>query len=86
MSDRATDLLYSCDSRQELCERIVSLEDLAEDAIAVVLGWGARLNEVCGHDQGDLDFYPMATAKGLVDRMHGLGFGRGDKTESDEEV
>lgn len=84
MSDRANDLLYSCDSRQELCERIASLEDLAEDAIAVVIGWGARINELCGHAQTDYDCYPMATAKGLVDRMHGLGFGFGDARGRDE--
>lgn len=32
--ERAHELLYSCDSREELCERIAELETLAMDAVA----------------------------------------------------
>lgn len=57
------------------------LEDLCEDAIAIVIGWGQYLNELGGHKRNDFDCYPMATAKELVDRMHGLGFGFGSESE-----
>lgn len=30
-SNRTQELLYSCDSREELCERIATLEELAQD-------------------------------------------------------
>ncbi len=30
---RVHDLLYSCDSREELCERIVALEELVEEML-----------------------------------------------------
>ena len=30
---RAHDLLYSCESREELCERIVALEELVRDMV-----------------------------------------------------
>ena len=32
--ERAHELLYSCDSREELCGRIAELEGLAMDAVA----------------------------------------------------
>lgn len=32
--ERAHELLYSCDSREELCGRIAELESLAMDAVA----------------------------------------------------
>lgn len=32
--DRAHELLYSCDSREELCGRVAELETLAMDAVA----------------------------------------------------
>ena len=33
-------LLYSCTDREEVCRHAVEVEELCEDAIAVVIGWG----------------------------------------------
>ena len=74
-------MLYSCTDREEMCRYVVEVEDLCEKAIGVVIGWGWMLNEAAGHEKNDFDYYPMQTAKELVDRMHELGFG---KVENDE--
>lgn len=54
------------------------LKELCQEAISVVIGWGMKLNELSGRDPMDMNAYPMHTAKGLIDRMHALGFGFGD--------
>lgn len=53
---------------------IMRLWQMCEDAIATVLGWGAKYNEIGGYKADDLSQYPMATAKEFIDRMHMLGY------------
>ena len=44
--DRAHELLYSCDSREELCGRIAELEGLVRDAVARLRWMNMASNEL----------------------------------------
>lgn len=68
--ERVHELLYSCDSRTELCEMIAKLED--ENAKL------CKQVELLQKLSGDLyemawPEYPSAFEKAFVDRMHRLG-------------
>lgn len=43
---RAHELLYSCDSREELCGRIAELETLAMDAVARLRWMNMASNDI----------------------------------------
>ena len=70
--ERMHELLYSNDGRVELCERIIKLEKLVTDSLAVVLGWAWKLNEIGGHDKHDPDTPTIETFSNLLLRAKEL--------------
>lgn len=70
--ERMHELLYSCDGRVEICERIIKLEKLVIDSLAVILGWAWKLNEIAGYDKHDPDTPPMETFSKLLQRAKDL--------------
>ncbi len=49
------------------------VRQLIFDALAVVVGWGMKFNELEGAEPDDVSQYPMATAASLIERAHALG-------------
>ena len=47
--ERVYEILYSTDSREELAQRIVALEDLATDMFCTVDRWWCQ--ELCPHER-----------------------------------
>lgn len=59
---RAHELLYSCDSREELCGRVAELEGLVRDMWHLLFDWLFKNHEV-----------PWKELEAAHDRMEALG-------------
>lgn len=70
---RVHGIVYSCDGREELAERIVALEELAFDCLATICGWTMALNERGGHDKLCATTVPGREFFGLQSRARDLG-------------
>lgn len=80
--ERVHQLLYSCDDRTAICERVASLEELLADvhraAHMLCEGWEGPCYG-SSHDPHDAcpigDGSPLCVCEGIDDRMRGLGMG-----------
>lgn len=71
--ERKRALLYSTDSREELCGRICKLEGLVFDTLTFALACVWHLNELAGYERMEPNAPTTTTFASLLQRAKELG-------------